>query len=560
MSSVLRMFAESGVLRRIAYFLLAVGFILTVQHAYIGAEEKKMSDQISNTKMRSVCVGRFMIDVPEDAELSFRPASLSGWNISTDTEETESQFIAKLASKEKELRSDKNAHDLVSLENVTSVSTKDVTGKIFVFGRRWTHGYEHGKRIDENFPSMNAFIRTGEVSFNFTKEISDDADLPVLERLLEQVRSRKEDEIPSQPGFCFERGIILDPLNAQQSESVTMFVGLKDHPDVSIALFMTAGITEGNATLLDRDAKGKETFSASDRARFTRLRAGTRRLAGMIGQELVEKVAERNGVSVHAFMWESLHNDKKNLFTPFMTFEMSTGHGESGRPVSSTLPDDAALALWDKMASSLRVRPTHTTVPDATVTSVSPIGTLAASGSICSDSGWWRCTDGDERTAISGGRVQYLRAGQAMPQAVLLPAATLWQKLRGQRPVFTSDVPSSWRLVDRRKMRRHMAKAPLIPAKGTGVRNVAGVVSDVQRSYALIGTRLSSGDTCIASGWWQCLEKEALDGTRWFAGGSTLPEATKFASLSMIEKMKGVPEYLSIPATWQLIRFADTEM
>lgn len=39
-----------------------------------------------------------------------------------------------------------------------------------------------------------------------------------------------------------------------------------------------------------------------------------------------------------------------------VTLELETGIGRPGEPVNSSLSDDAALVLWDKIAGSLRLR------------------------------------------------------------------------------------------------------------------------------------------------------------------------------------------------------------
>jgi hypothetical protein len=52
------------------------------------------------------------------------------------------------------------------------------------------------------------------------------------------------------------------------------------------------------------------------------------------------------------------------------------------------------------------------------------------------------------------------------------------------------------------------------------------------------------------------MEPGALDGTRWFAEGTTHPLATKSVELSVLEKMKGTASVIRVPTSWQLVRFA----
>lgn len=523
-----------------------------------------MTDQISTVKTRSVCVGRFLIDVPADAEISYRPAFFSGWDVATDVDESDTDFAQRLSAREAQLRSEKNERGLISLEAVTPVNTEESSGKIFTFGREWTHGFENGTRVDYTFANTHAYIRSNHVTFNFQREIADKKDLPEIVSLAERVRARDAEEIPLQPGFCFERGIVVDAGNSQRFEGVTMAVELKGHPDVSIVLSMRAGITEPS-TLLDRDKSAKESFSATDRARFSRWRAGPRSLAGIAGQELVEKVAEHNGTTGHSFMWESLHNDKTNPLTPFLTFEMSTGHGIAGAPVSSTLSDNAAIALWDRMANSLRVRQVRTAVSVARTATASEIGAVRARGDVCPQSGWWRCNDGSDRTSVIGGRLQFLRAGEAVPQATLLLPAAPWQRVFGKQRSFTSETPSRWQLVDRRKSPRLAPSAALAKAEEPARQLHPKVIDEpyadplFSQNDLQVGTQLASGATCTVSGWWRCLERETLDGTRWFPAGAVLPEATRPLTSTLAQKMTGRPAHVRVPTLWQLIRLASSK-
>jgi len=224
---------------------------------------------------------------------------------------------------------------------------------------------------------VEAMIRVQKHSFNLTREYGNNDYLKELAELVTQFRSREENEIPSEAGYCFDGGFITEPITVEQTERTTMFVGLNGHPDVSIALDMTAGITT-TEPLLERH----ERNSAENeyRSRFHTFRAGTRTLNGQAGDELVERVHEFNGNYGHNFMWEAVHNKTDSVFTPDMSFEMSTGHGQPGTTVDSSLTDAEALALWDKMLSSLRVRPVVVAKPVAVAPVQVPLETLAESG------------------------------------------------------------------------------------------------------------------------------------------------------------------------------------
>lgn len=220
---------------------------------------------------------------------------------------------------------------------------------------------------------VEAMIRVQKNSFNLTIKYADDKDLQELAKLVTQFRSREENEIPTEVGYCFDGGFITEPITIAQKERTTMFVGLPGHPDLSIMLNMTAGITTPE-TLLDRHDRAPARNEY--RSRFHLFRRGTRVLAEQAGDELLERVHELNGNYGHSLMWETAHNKTDSVFTPYMSIEMSTGMGRPGTTVDSSLTDAEALALWDRMLSSLRVRPVVAAKPVAVIPAQVPPGML----------------------------------------------------------------------------------------------------------------------------------------------------------------------------------------
>ena len=355
--------------------LACVALTRKVQAAYLNYQVKTMTAQMKDLKMKSMCVGRFLIDIPADADVSYRGAMIAGWSIATYDNETDEQFASRVEKKEAQLASEKNERGRPSLEITHQVDKNGVHGKIHVFARRWIPHMPAG--MSGETVRVEAMIRVQKHSFNLTREYGNNDYLKELAELVTQFRSREENEIPSEAGYCFDGGFITEPITVEQTERTTMFVGLNGHPDVSIALDMTAGITT-TEPLLERH----ERNSAENeyRSRFHTFRAGTRTLNGQAGDELVERVHEFNGNYGHNFMWEAVHNKTDSVFTPDMSFEMSTGHGQPGTTVDSSLTDAEALALWDKMLSSLRVRPVVVAKPVAVAPVQVPLETLAESG------------------------------------------------------------------------------------------------------------------------------------------------------------------------------------
>lgn len=227
------------------------------------------------------------------------------------------------------------------------------TARIFVYGRRWLDWSENGKVVISETVSIDAIARSGDVTFEFRSELREPQYADVLEKMLQQTSAREETNAPAEAGFCFYRGLIKDPLPPEWHEFTVAFVGIKNHPDVSLALSTTAGLKPGKS-LLQRDAENSikhEYFS-----HFHSLRRGIRSLNGVPGEEVLDRILEPSGVVAHGFMWDSLgRND--DVYLPSLSFELSTGRGRPGKPVHSSLSDSEALALWDKISSTLRRRP-----------------------------------------------------------------------------------------------------------------------------------------------------------------------------------------------------------
>jgi len=185
---------------------------------------------------------------------------------------------------------------------------------------------------------------------------------------------------------------------------------------------------------------------------------------------------------------------------------------------------------------------------------VPPLGTYASAGEVCPQSGWWQCNEGGNGVAVLGGQRQYLKKGQRMPQALLLPPQTLWEKVRGIQPSHESSTPTNWKLVDKRGKPRTPLQVPL--AQATMVPSAEPqVVTD--GTNVAIGAYVKTGTACPASGWWRCEESSALDGTRWFARGSLLPAATFKLSSGGFGKTSATPQVIQRRSNWQLVRYAE---
>lgn len=404
--------------------------------------------------------------------------------------------------------------------------------------------------------SLAGYVHTNSGSYNFIAEDYDPSITGNLAKLIDQFRPLVPNEIPTEPGFCVNRGIILDPLTADQGERVTLFARLPGHPDISIDFDTTAGTAPG-PNLLARNAKVMAHESPDVRARVKTLREGERIINAIPGVELVQKVSEENFTTGYDFGWESI-GKQDDVLLPELILDLDSGHGPraGSGPVQSSLSETAMVALWDAISSSVRLRPT--TPPKVSVAPAPiPRGTYAFANTACPQEGWWRCADASAIIDISGGKTQYFRTRDLIPQATLLVPTTLWQRITRQEPSFQSRLPSAWELVD---YRRHPRAAPALPlAQAITAKNGVTLPNDgnaasTEEAQTPVGQIAETGTPCPASGWWSCPEPEAVDGTRWFAQGKLLPPATFHAPRSWADRIKGTPSLIRYRSIWKFVR------
>ena len=503
-------------------------------------------------KMKTVCVGRFLVDVPVEAEVSLSREMMDGFAIDT-FEESEAAFHDRIAAREADIvarGADPDGSGDGGMVEARDLRVPGMTGRALIYG--YSRGYlmEGDRRVDMESVSVEVHGHMGGLSFSLSAKSTEEASAAAAEGLLARLRLRGQDEIPAVGGFCIDRAVFVEPLPPHTAEHIAMHIGLPDHSDLGMALASLPGGGRSRG-LLTRVTENDAEAGADEILRVTKLRAEKRDINGLPGEEVLERVRELNFATTFGFMWET-QGVKNDPLQPFLSLELHAGISRQpgGKPADASLHEDAMLALWDAVASSIRLRPGAP--PDAADPQEPPgpgLGTTATAGDVCPQSGWWQCREGGPGIDVHGGQLQYIRKGERMPQALLLPKQTLWQKVRRIQPSMESPRLTSWTLVDKRMRPRATAVVSLAQA---GVPSaVAGMTwSD---THAGVGAHMRTGEICPSSGWWRCEETHALDGTRWFARGSVLPPATFQVPAGVFGKADG-PEVIQRRSLWQLVR------
>ncbi|WP_429204037.1 T6SS immunity protein Tli4 family protein [Massilia sp. UYP11] len=312
-------------------------------------------------KMQTVCVGRMLIDLPAEAQYSFVTGNISGFSIGASAESAEA-FSARLAEREAEIRAKPDwlgGND--NLEIVRDVKTDSgLAGTIFMHERVVTEGSAYTSSAERHYRyedfTLEAHMHGNGITIEVAGKEFQQAALENLVRLVHQLVANPGNRMPSEPGFCLDQAYVREPLKAVQGERIVMVAGLPSRPDIDIKFDTTAGTKPGRG-LLERAAASHARAPMFVSARFTKLRAAPRTIGGLTGDELVEQVLEENFSIIYGFRWE-VDGSQDNVFVPEVHLMMKTGSGDDG-PVPSSLSQPAALALWDEIISSIRVRPTQ---------------------------------------------------------------------------------------------------------------------------------------------------------------------------------------------------------
>jgi hypothetical protein len=510
-------------------------------------------------KMKTVCVGRYLIDVPDRSEISLSHERIHGFAIET-IEESETEFRQRIAQREAEIEAhggDTKPGLEGGLIEARDLRVPGVVGRTFIFGRSRGYLMEGDRRVNLESVSVETHGHIGGLSFSLSATSTGEDSAREAESLMAQLRLRGEDEIPATPGFCIWRAVFVEPMPSHKNEQVAMHLSMPDHADLVLTLLSVAGGRSGPG-LLARSALVDANASADELLRVTKLRSEQRSINSLAGEEVVERIREFNFTTTYTLSWET-RGAEGDVSLPFLSLQAQAGINvrPSSPPPGSSLHEDAVLVLWDSIASSLRLRKGGPPPPPRSSSPREPtgpkLGAVVTAGEICPQSGWWRCSEGGPGVDVHGGQVQYLRKGDRMPQALLLARQTLWQKVKRVQPRVETPSPTAWTLVDKRLNPRRTTAVTLVPAIFPASVTQLSVSDDHQ---VALGTYVRTGDACPASGWWRCEELHALDGTRWFQRGTLLPAASFQVPAGVFGKSAG-PEAIQRRSAWQLMRHSE---
>jgi hypothetical protein len=274
-----------------------------------------------------------------------------------------------------------------------------------------------------------------------------DYDAEDFSSIASHLRLRKEDEIPAESGSCIEGGFI--PI-ALEYERVRLGVRLKEFPDVHLSIDAHKNLDRLDEfarleLMLEQGAALAKQDGLEDvYARIKTIRRGARQLGPWSGYEMVaRKPAYREDTEAHEFRYQSLGAVHDPL-QPRLDLRLDSGVKKNRTSrAKPSLTDEEAVALWDKLIGTIRVRKSSDATPGSTAAARLSLGTRVASGGLCTQQGWWQCT---ELGNVDGEKRRHFAAGEVMPHAIVFGKPTLWDRFFGVQ--IRRTTATTWELMD----------------------------------------------------------------------------------------------------------------
>lgn len=399
-------------------------------------------------KTKTVCFGRFMIDVPASATVAWGstivPLTVSVYPNGVDEVKALAKNITDELKSEKAIYL-KNIPLLISVDDVHQPEGQIVTG-------------------------YDGFEAIGTLKINGYFKLNNDGVVinarPLLERkdratalinsIARRLRQRAENEIPTEPGNCIEYAFLPDSPDDEKNhpgEAIRIGFRLKEFPDAHLSIYVAPSnpynpegdSLEAQWKRIKEDPATPEEKKSLASIKF--FRESPRQIHDWkTGYEVLVRNPDEESVhSYHDFQikFTGVAHDP---FKPYADIQFQTGVADNAAGATkASLTDEEAIAVWDKITSTIRVRPTSATPLKTAGTSPQPhfpIGELAATGRACPQTGWW---EPDEPKDIDGERRRHFKAGERMPHVMSLGERSLWQKLKGDQPTYRSA--TVWKLV-----------------------------------------------------------------------------------------------------------------
>ncbi|WP_419820124.1 T6SS immunity protein Tli4 family protein [Acinetobacter sp.] len=324
--------------------LLLTTCMITTSCAFAQSAIKNTGNNMINLeKTKTYCIGRYVVDIPAEANPLERYDKYDSFTIKVQTKATRQDFDEAVQKVRKEYSEDGwFITDDPQEQKIDSRVTKIIKGK--TSKHKGDPLDVFGFVLDKNTLFL---IEGGHSDSPERTKRSNEA----IHNLVKNLRYRNEHEIPKEAGQCIYQGFIKDQTKQYRYSIQTLAFDFKNYPTV-VLRFEAETNDEYVLPMIPRiEKKFKEVGQSQRQIDKGNIRKGEKNTEHLTGQEWisVEKMKGKNGISA---LWEHTGSANNNQ-DPLISFETDTGYS-SPLSESSSLEQYDALKLYESILKTIR--------------------------------------------------------------------------------------------------------------------------------------------------------------------------------------------------------------
>lgn len=342
-----------------------------IDHSYNSDRTPKMSNASPKIEMlfahtKPICFGRFVIEVPATAQVVWGPTHVD-WEIVSYPDQAH-KLTSEVETKIRQLKEEKHLDQpssFIGIFDGPNERSKIVVGyaSFESSGLAQLHSYIRLSKYAfvQNAPTavLGRNKQTNVVNKNGYQQY-----VTRMQEIARRLRLRDDTEVPTEPGICLEGGFVPEA-DGRYHEMTSIGFRFPEFPDVSFSITTTKTERVNPGDSLETALEGglQDAIASGNGLWYMRiktLREGKRRVGDWEGSEKLARMPpeESGQPSTHEFVFRSV-GVPKDMVRPYVDVQLSSGveqNTKGGREPS--LQDDEAVALWDRLTTSIRARPT----------------------------------------------------------------------------------------------------------------------------------------------------------------------------------------------------------
>lgn len=339
-----RLAKKGASMSKLRCYVMFTFCMLAINFTFAKSELKNTGNNMINLeKTKTYCIGRYVVDIPAEANPLQRYDQYDSFIIKVQENATPQDLNVAIEKVKKEYsEGDWFLTEDPPIQKIAGRLTKIFNGKKSKNeGRPFT---VFGFVLDRRTLFL---IEGGHSDLPMWTEKSNEA----MQHLIKNLRYRPEHEIPQENGQCIYQGFIQDNDKKFRHSKQTLAFDFKDYPTV-VLRFDAETNSRDTAPLIPRiENKLRQVGQSQRQIDKDNIRKGEKNTPYLIGQEWIsiEKMKGKNGISA---LWEHTGTARDNK-DPLIGFEVDTGYSTPYSETSSLEQFDA-LKLYESILKTIR--------------------------------------------------------------------------------------------------------------------------------------------------------------------------------------------------------------